>query len=159
MVLPADRLLLDEGHISWQSASGCHSCGSWRALPAPDMKRSDTFIQSFPLSVHISLQDINSIKLRLCLENNNLWINCLSKATQTLEMWSFRMTSRDVVVCCGFPDITHRAELDSSDWVSQLVQWRRPAHNSHHVGYNHQDTPCYPRLGWQTDLEGGEQSR
>lgn len=45
MSLPADPLLLCVGRISWQSASGCRSCGSWRAPRGPRKNRAmDTFI-------------------------------------------------------------------------------------------------------------------
>lgn len=37
--LPADHLLLCEGRASWQSASGCRSCGSWKAPRGPGMRR------------------------------------------------------------------------------------------------------------------------
>lgn len=52
-----------------------------------------------------------------------------------------------------FSPVTHRAELYPSDRVPQLVQWWRPAHNSHHIRHNQQDPPCYSRLGWKADLQ------
>ena len=51
----------------------------------------------------------------------------------------------------------YRAELDASDAVAQLVERRRPAHDAHHIGNNQQDPPRYSRLGWQTDLQQGEE--
>lgn len=57
-----------------------------------------------------------------------------------------------------FLEITYQAKLYSSDRVAQLVQWRRPAHNTHHVGNNQQDPTCDSRLGWQTDLQQGKQT-
>lgn len=48
---------------------------------------------------------------------------------------------------------SHRAELNASDAVAQLVQGRRPAHDAHHVGHDQQDPAGDARFSRQTDLE------
>lgn len=48
---------------------------------------------------------------------------------------------------------TYSAELDSSDRVAQLVQRRWPAHNTHHIGHNKQDSPWYAGLSWEAHLK------
>jgi len=46
----------------------------------------------------------------------------------------------------------HRAELDASDAVAQLVERRRPTHDAHHVGDHQQDPTGDARLGRKTHL-------
>lgn len=50
-------------------------------------------------------------------------------------------------------DGAYRAELDASDAVAQLVQGRRPAHDTHHIRNDQQDPAGDTRFSRQPDLE------
>lgn len=45
------------------------------------------------------------------------------------------------------------AELDASDTVAQLVKWRGPAHDAHHIGNNQQNPASDTGFSRKTDLE------
>ena len=53
----------------------------------------------------------------------------------------------------------HRAELDASDAVAQLVQRRRPTHDAHHVWNDQQDSSSDAGFSRQTDLKKREQKK
>lgn len=45
------------------------------------------------------------------------------------------------------------AELDASDTVAQLVKWRGPAHDAHHIGNNQQNPASDAGFSRKPDLE------
>lgn len=59
-------------------------------------------------------------------------------------LWiKLRTGSRSGVYC---------AELDASDTVAQLVKWRGPAHDAHHIGNNQQNPASDARFSRKPDL-------
>lgn len=72
MSLPSGPLPLGEGRTSWQSASGCHSCGSWKAPRGPGMWGAT---HVFILVLH-QTQKMQIIFVSVKLKGPKTWVRC-----------------------------------------------------------------------------------